>query len=237
MYMDAKHFHENLSALQWSNDTVVILYLQQCLCFIVWFYHQPLIVSTPSVFVRNPVPGLYRTSPGAPDRTENTFYQFYSQPLIVLTPLTHWPLSVSDSPSLLDLSLSQTPPLSLTSLCLRLPLSLLDPLSPRPLLLDSYIFLTPRSPTSTTSKPLPMGHILAAIQCPLGSNYLLVSISGIRCSSKCKLKELLSLLSSCCRLLYGWWIEDSQQHAECGVHRSNMIRRPSIDHWEVIERS
>ena len=26
------------------------------------------------VFVRNPVPGLYRTSPGAPDRTENTFY-------------------------------------------------------------------------------------------------------------------------------------------------------------------
>ena len=112
MYMDAKHFHENLSALQWSNDTVVILYLQQCLCFIVWFYHQPLIVSTPSVFVRNPVPGLYRTSAGAPDRTENTFYQFYSQPLIVLTPLTHWPLSVSDSPSLLDLSLSQTPSLS-----------------------------------------------------------------------------------------------------------------------------
>ena len=27
------------------------------------------------VFVRNPVPGLYRTSPGAPDRTENTFYR------------------------------------------------------------------------------------------------------------------------------------------------------------------
>ena len=42
------------------------------------------------VFVRNPVPELYWTSPGAPDWTENTFYHIFIPPSTVAVSLQIW---------------------------------------------------------------------------------------------------------------------------------------------------